>query len=98
MAQFSMEIMRLTGSVLRGNQQLWDYGVLDHDEEGKKFKPIDNAAQASAFLSVLDRTVGGEEGAIIPHGLEDALRHITQLAPKLEKDVRFQRLLTLSRR
>lgn len=77
---------------------LWDYGVLDHDEEGKKFKPIDNAAQASAFLSVLDRTVGGEEGAIIPHGLEDALRHITQLAPKLEKDVRFQRLLTLSRR
>jgi hypothetical protein len=77
---------------------LYDYGVLDHNDPNEKLKSIDNPTKASAFLSVLDRTVGGEEGAIIPNGLEGALLHIRKLAPKLEKDVQYQRLLTLIRR
>ncbi|RVG14949.1 hypothetical protein [Sinorhizobium meliloti] len=77
---------------------LWDYGVLDHNDPDEKLKSIDDPVKASAFLSVLDKTVGGEDGAIIPDGLEDGLLHIARLAPKLNRDVRFQRLLTLSRR
>ncbi|MDJ1638565.1 hypothetical protein [Rhizobium rhizogenes] len=77
---------------------LWDYGVRDHNDPTKRFSVINNEANASAFLAVLDKTVGGEDGAIIPDGLEDALAHIARLAPKLEKSVRFQRLLTLNRR
>lgn len=77
---------------------LWEYGVLDPNKESEKFRLIDSPAKASAFLSILDKTVGGEEGAIIPNGLEDALLHVARVEPKLEKDVRFQRLITLSRR
>ncbi|MFQ6241841.1 hypothetical protein [Sinorhizobium meliloti] len=77
---------------------LHDYGVLDLDDQNDRLKLIDDASKASAFLSILDRTVGGEEGAVIPHGLENALIHIRKLSPKLEKGAQYQRLLTLSRR
>ncbi|MHC2524707.1 hypothetical protein ACVMH6_007288 [Rhizobium leguminosarum] len=77
---------------------LWDYGVFDLDDSNKKPKIIDNTAKAEAFLSILDKTVGGEEGAVVPDGLEDGLKHIAVIAPKLEKDTRFQRLVTLNRR
>lgn len=49
---------------------------------------------ASAFLAILDKTISGEEGAIVPNGLESARLHIAKFAPALEKDIRFQRLLT----
>jgi hypothetical protein len=44
------------------------------------------------------RRSAAKRGAVIPNGLDKALKHIGGLAPKLEGDVRFQRLLTLSRR
>ncbi|NTF98209.1 hypothetical protein [Rhizobium rhizogenes] len=77
---------------------LWDYGILDRNADDDKFSIIDDPAKASALLAILEKTIGSEEGAIIPNGLESALIHIAKLAPKLEKDIRFQRLLTLSRR
>ena len=77
---------------------LWEYGVFGLNDSDRKPKIIDDADKAAAFLSILDKTVGGEEGAIIPNGLEDGLKHIAILAPKLEKDARFQRLVTLNRR
>ncbi|MBT9248139.1 antirestriction protein (plasmid) [Gemmobacter fulvus] len=40
MAQFSVEITRLPGSVLGGNQQLCAFAG-DHPEAGKIFKAID---------------------------------------------------------
>ena len=77
---------------------LFDYGVLDSNAVDDKFSVIDSHPKASAFLAILDKTIGSEENAIIPSGLEGALLHITKVAPKLEKDIRIQRLLTLSRR
>ncbi|MBO9166798.1 hypothetical protein [Rhizobium sp. L245/93] len=77
---------------------LFDYGVLDSNAMDNRLSVINDHAKASAFLAILDKTIGSEEGAIIPNGLEGALLHIAKVAPKLEKDVRFQRLLTISRR
>jgi len=77
---------------------LYDFGVIDLDEDRGEFKIIDDPKKAAAFLSVLDRSVAGDEGAIVPSGLEKALFHIKKISPKLEKDGQYQRLLTLSRR
>lgn len=77
---------------------LWDYGVLDRSESGNKIGCVDTPRDAAAFLAILDKTVGSEEGAVIPNGLDRALRHISERNPRLENDVRYQRLLTLSRR
>ncbi|TWC77159.1 hypothetical protein FB593_11821 [Rhizobium sp. SJZ105] len=77
---------------------LYDFGVIDLDEDRSEFKIIDDPKKAAAFLSILDRSVAGDEGAIIPSGLERALFHIKKISPKLEKDVQYQRLLMLSRR
>ncbi|ASQ13133.1 hypothetical protein [Sinorhizobium meliloti] len=75
---------------------LYEYGVLDRSD--KTITGVDSAEDAAAFLAILDKTVGTEEGAIVPNGLDRALRHIGEKSPRLEKDTRFQRLLTLSRR
>lgn len=77
---------------------LWDYGLMDTNEADRKFKLIDTPTKAVALLSILDRTVGGEDGAIIPDGLQEALSHIASLSPKIEKNPLFQRLVTLNRR
>ncbi|OKP69137.1 hypothetical protein BTE77_28370 [Ensifer adhaerens] len=77
---------------------MFDYGVLDSTSTDDRFAVIDDRTKAAAFLAILDKTIGSEERAIIPNGLEGALLHIAKVAPKLEKDIRFQRLLTLSRR
>lgn len=75
---------------------LYEYGVLDRSD--KTISGVDSAEDAAAFLSILDKTVGTEEGAIVPNGLDRALMHIAEKSPRLEKDTRYQRLLTLSRR
>lgn len=77
---------------------LWEYGVLAHDDNGQTIRVVQTAKDANAFLKLLDKTIGGEDGAVIPNGLDKALQHISLRAPGLEKDVRYQRLLTLSRR
>lgn len=77
---------------------MYDYGVLDSNSVDDKYAVIDDRTKAAAFLAILDKTIGSEEDAIVPNGLEGALLHIAKVAPKLEKDIRFQRLLTLSRR
>ncbi|MBP1852725.1 hypothetical protein [Rhizobium halophytocola] len=76
---------------------LWDYGVFNRNAEEKTIDGINLPEDAEAFLSVLDKTVGAEDGAIIPNGLDKALKHIKDKNRKLEADVRYQRLLTLSR-
>jgi hypothetical protein len=64
--------------------------------------PSDNPSgsrdKAAAFLDVLEKSVGDADGAIVPDDLEDALNHISRLAPPLERDMRFQRLQTMVRR
>jgi hypothetical protein len=77
---------------------MYDYGVLDRNSVDDKYAVIDDRTKAASFLAILDKTIGNEEDAIVPNGLEGALLHIAKLAPRLEKDVRYQRLVTLSRR
>lgn len=77
---------------------LYDFGVVDLDEDRDEFKIINDPKKAAAFLSILDRSVAGDDGAIVPNSLEKALFHIKKISPKLEKDAQYQRLLTLSRR
>ncbi len=77
---------------------LWDYGILDRSADERTITGVDSERDAGALLSILDKTVGAEDGAIIPNGLDKALKHIASKSPRLESDIRFQRLLTLSRR
>jgi hypothetical protein len=77
---------------------LWEYGILDRSENGNTIGGIHTPRDAVALLAILDKTVGSEEGAVIPNGLDRALRHISERNSRLENDVRYQRLLTLSRR
>lgn len=77
---------------------LLDFRVYDPDDLDKRIKLIDSRDKAAAFLDVLDKSVGDEDRAVIPHDLEDAMKHIARLAPHLERDMRFQRLQTLVRR
>lgn len=77
---------------------LWDYGILDRSADERTITGIDSAKDAGALLSILDKTVSAEDAAIIPNGLDKALKHIASKSPRLESDIRFQRLLTLSRR
>ncbi|KIQ02438.1 hypothetical protein RU07_11970 [Agrobacterium tumefaciens] len=77
---------------------LWDYGILDRSADERNITGIDSARDAGALLSILDKTVGAEDVAIVPNGLDKALKHIASKSLRLESDIRYQRLLTLSRR
>lgn len=75
-----------------------DFRVYDPTQRDNEFMLINDTSSAAAFLEILDKSVGDEDGAVIPHDLEDGLTHIAGIAPKLERDTRFQRLRTLARR
>jgi hypothetical protein len=77
---------------------LWEYGVWSQKDDKRAIHHVDTPAAAGAFLSMLDRTIGQQDGARVPNGLDQALKHIAAKAPSLERDFRYQRLLTLSRR
>ncbi len=77
---------------------LWDYGILDRSADERTITGIGSAKDAEALLSILDKTVGAEDAAIVPNGLDKALKHIASKSRRLETEIRFQRLLTLSRR
>lgn len=77
---------------------LWEYGVLGDDGDERAIKWVETKGDAEAFLDLLDRTVGDEEAAVVPHGLDSALVHIALKSKKLESDPRYRRLLTLARR
>lgn len=77
---------------------LLDYGLYGDDDMGKpKLSRIDNPEKAQALLTLLDRTVGATEGAVIPHDLAQALARIKDVAPALEATQAFRRLSTAAR-
>lgn len=77
---------------------LHDYGVYDRPSGDKSITNVESAADAKAFMAILDATIGEQDGAVIPRGLDKALTHILSKDKALERDRKFQRLLTLSRR
>lgn len=74
------------------------YGLHGYDGDTKKLAIINDETKAGALLRLLDLTVGRSEGAVIPHGLTDALDQIQSRAPKLVDSPEFRRLLTAARR
>jgi len=77
---------------------LMDYGLHGEDEAGEaKLSMIDTPAKARAMLTLLDRTVGSNEAAVVPHGLGGALERIGRVSPELEETQAFRRLATAAR-
>ncbi|WP_027053050.1 hypothetical protein [Mesorhizobium erdmanii] len=77
---------------------LLDYGLYGEDGGEKKLAIINSEAKAKALLRLLDLTIGTSEGAVIPHGLTEALDQIRYAAPELAKDPIYRRLSTAARR
>jgi hypothetical protein len=75
-----------------------DFRLFDPDDLEKHFKLINTQRAALGLLSVLDKTVGGSEDAVVPYDLPEALRHIGALSPKSANDPRLLRVETLGRR
>lgn len=78
---------------------LWDYGLYGKKQpDGRILLYPNTVDEAAALLKLLDRTVGEEEGAIVPRDIDAALQKIAELAPNLAQERAFARLLSLARR
>lgn len=75
-----------------------DYGLYGSVDDKLKLSRINNKEKASAFLRLLDLTIGTSEGAIIPYELADALAQIREVEPRLAEDRVFRRLAAATRR
>jgi hypothetical protein len=75
-----------------------EYGLYGEEDGEPKLSKINNQDKASAFLRLLDRTIGGTETSVVPMDLGDALEQIRKVAPNLVESRQFRRLSTASRR
>jgi hypothetical protein len=75
-----------------------DYGLYGEEDGKPKLSSIDNRDKASAFLRLLDLTIGTAEGSVIPHDLAEALDQVRKVASKLTESQVFRRLATAARR
>jgi len=81
--------------------QCWsmsDYGLYGEMNGEPKLAIINNVKKASAFLQLLDLTIGTADGTVVPRDLPDALDQIINASPKLREDKKYRRLATLARR
>jgi hypothetical protein len=77
---------------------MFEFGFLEGDEgNGPKLSSIDSPEKAAALLRLLDRSIGTSEGAVIPHGLSDALSQIRTISPALADTRTYSRLATAAR-
>ncbi|WP_434118744.1 hypothetical protein [Sinorhizobium meliloti] len=77
---------------------LSEFRIYDRSTDERDITAVKTKEDATAFLVLLDASVSGAEGAVVPYGLDKGLDHLKQIAPSLERDVAFQRLLALARR
>ncbi len=75
-----------------------DYGLYGADEEEPRLLAINDAKKATAFLKLLDLTIGTSERAVVPYDLAIALQRIRSIAPSLEVKQSFRRLATAARK
>lgn len=75
-----------------------EFGLYGSVDDSPKLDGIDNEEKATAFLKLLDLSIGRSERAVVPHDLAAALRQIEISAPKLIDGPRFRRLAALTRR
>ena len=75
-----------------------EYDLYGEDSQGRpRLATINTNEKAKALLLLLDRTVGANEGAVIPGDLSAALQQIRLVAPGLADTPRFRRLATAAR-
>lgn len=77
---------------------LADYGFHGEVDGYQKLSLIDDEAKAKALLHLLDLTIDGAEGAVIPYDLTDALEQVKLVAPNLTGSKEYRRLSTMARR
>jgi hypothetical protein len=77
---------------------MFEYGFYSQGDGMPKLANIDNGDKASAFLRLLDLTIGTAEGSVIPYDLADALDQVRKVAPSLTENHVFRRLATAARR
>jgi hypothetical protein len=75
-----------------------EYGLYGEEDSEPKLSKINNQDKATAFLRLLERTIGDAEGSVIPMDLGDALEQIRKIAPNLGESREFRRLATAARR
>lgn len=75
-----------------------DYGFHGGEEGPSTLTIIDSRQKATAFLTLLDRTIGAAEGSVVPYDLPDALEQIRKVAADLAGTPVFRRLATTARR
>ena len=75
-----------------------DFGLYGKDEDGEaRLASINTASKARSLLTLLDRSIGATEGAVIPYDLAEALAQIRLSAPALETTPEYRRLLAAAR-
>jgi hypothetical protein len=78
---------------------LWEYRLYVREDGGdRELKFPRTQAEARSMLTLLDRTIGEEDGAVIPHDLDVALTALAAHWLGAVKDRRFARLAALARR
>lgn len=79
---------------------LWEYRLYKEREVGgaRELRAPCDLAQAKAVLTLLDRTIGDEEGSVVPRDLDLALTTIVEHWKGAPKDRAFGRLTALARR
>lgn len=78
---------------------LREYGLYAKGETGEpRLAHPNTRAEAIALVTLLDRTIGEQEGAIAPRELDLALQAAVVKAPRLANDSAYRRLLSLARR
>lgn len=74
------------------------YGFYKSANHEQELSMIDNKEKAKALLTLLNLTIGTNEGAVIPHDLSIALDQIQKIAPDIAKKPEFRRLETSARK
>jgi len=77
---------------------LGDFGLYQVARDDLALEVIDSTEKAEAFLMLLDRTIGAQEGSIVPSELASGLDRIRQLSPRLSENRAFRRLEATARR
>lgn len=77
---------------------MFEYGFYSQGDGIPKLANFDNGDKVSAFLRLLDLTIGTAEGSVIPYDLADALDQVRKVAPSLTENHVFRRLATAARR
>jgi hypothetical protein len=75
-----------------------NYGLYGEADGTRKLEIVNDKLKASAFLRLLDLTVGSAEGAIVPLDLTNALDQIRLVDPALASTPAYRRLSTAARR